>query len=288
MSSEPRPKSHNSDQGTLRAFQRPGEVIKPAELIEVRGGEKITLAARRIYNQLLANAFGPDMAAEGQEFSISFSELRGNHTSNDRVTEAVLSLMQTVVRVRMSDSSERNVQLLGATDIEKNGPGAATRLVYELHPKLLPILRDSQIFARLEMQILHGFSTKYGMALYEMIAKRVRLRHIFHEDFETEELRDYLGVPVGKLGPFGSFRVKAIEPAVSEVNALAPFSCRIDVIETHGRKVTKLRLSWWMKSIEERKAQWASQQGSQMDLFGEDDPDIYGVILSTPNEGLGN
>src|SRR5690606_29275490 len=146
--------------------QRRGEVIKPAELIEVRGGDKITLTARRIYNQLLANAFGPDMASDGQEFSIPFTELRGNHTSNDRVTEAILSLMQTVVRVRMTDGTERNVHLLGATDIEKNGPGVATLLIYELHPKLLPILRDSQIFARLEMQILHGFGTKYGMALY--------------------------------------------------------------------------------------------------------------------------
>lgn len=270
MTEAPRPKSQDSG-GTLNAFQRRGEVIKPAELIEVRGGEKITLTARRIYNQLLANAFGPDMADAGQEFRIDFSDLRGNHTSNDRVTEAVLALMQTVVRVRMSDGTERNVQLLGATDIEKNGPGIATTLAYELHPKLLPILRDSQIFARLEMQILHGFGTKYGMALYEMVAKRVRLKHMFYEDFETSSLRDYLGVPSGKLGPFGDFRRKAIEPAVAEVNALAPFSCRIDVMEKEGRKVTKLRLSWWMKSIDERKAQWEAQRKGQRDLFDTED-----------------
>lgn len=266
MSEEPRPKSHDSCGGTLGAFQRRGEVIKPAELIEVRGGEKITLTARRIYNQLLANAFGPDMAEDGQEFRIPFSDLRGNHTSNDRVTEAVLALMQTVVRVRMSDGTERNVQLLGATDIEKNGPGVATTLAYELHPKLLPILRDSQIFARLEMQILHGFGTKYGMALYEMVAKRIRLKHVFYEDFSTEMLRDFLGVPTGKLGPFGDLRRKAIEPAVAEVNTLAPFSCSLEVIETQGRKVTKLRLSWWVKSIEERKEQW-SAKAHQGDLF---------------------
>lgn len=269
----PRPKSQDS--GTLGAYQRRGEVIKPAELIEVRGGEKITLTARRIYNQLLANAFGPDMADAGQEFRILFSDLRGNHTSNDRVTEAVIALMQTVVRVRMSDGTERNVQLLGATDIEKNGPGVATALAYELHPKLLPILRDSQIFARLEMQILHGFGTKYGMALYEMVAKRARLAHVFYEDFSTDDLRDFLGVPEGKLRPFGDFRRKATEPAVAEVNSLAPFSCRIDVMETQGRKVTKLRLSWWMKSVEERRAQWEAKRKGQSDLFeAEEDPDL--------------
>jgi hypothetical protein len=267
MRDEPRPKSHDSAGGTLKAFQRRGEVIKPAELIEVRGGEKITLAARRIYNQLLSNAFGPEMAAEGQEYRIPFADLRGNHTSNDRVTEAILSLMQTVVRVRMSDGSTRNVHLLGATDVEKFGPGIATMLTYELHPKLLPILRDSQIFARLEMQILHGFGTKYGMALYEIIAKRIGLKHVFYNDFDIEELRDYLGVPEGKLGPFAALRRKAIEPAVAEVNALAPFSCSVVVIENKGRKVTKLRLAWWMKTVEERKAQWQAQQDKQRDLF---------------------
>ncbi len=143
-------------------------------------------------------------------------------------------------------------------------------LTYELHPKLLPILRDSQIFARLEMQILHGFGTKYGMALYEIIAKRIGLKHVFYNDFETDELRDYLGVPSGKLGPFAAFRRKAIEPAVAEVNALAPFSCRIDVIETQGRKVTKLRLTWWLKTIDEQKNQWQAQKGKQDDLFPEE------------------
>lgn len=280
MWDEPRPKSHDSTGGTLQAFQRHGEVIKPAELIEVRGGQKITLAARRIYNQLLSNAFGPEMAAEGREYRIPFAELRGNHTSNDRVTEAILSLMQTVVRVRMSDGSTRNVHLLGPTDIEKFGPGIATMLTYELHPKLLPILRNSQIFARLEMQILHGFSTKYGMALYEIIAKRIGLKHVFYNDFETDELRDYLGVPVGRLGPFAALRRKAIEPAVAEVNALAPFSCRVDVVETKGRKVTKLRLSWWTKSVEEKKAQWQAQQDKQRDLF---DVDLPGMELWEPS-----
>ena len=55
-------------------------------------------------------------------------------------------------------------------------------------------------------------------------------------------LRDYLGVPQGKLAPFAALHRKAIEPAFAEVNALAPFSCRVDVIEKQGRKVTKLRV----------------------------------------------
>ena len=67
--------------------------------------------------------------------------------------------------------------------------------------------------------------------------------------------------------PFGDFRRKALEPAVEEVNRLAPFSCRIDPAEIRGRKVTRLRLNWWMKSLDERKAQWQRDRKQQPDLF---------------------
>lgn len=39
-----------------------GEMLKPAELVEVDGAEKLTLNARRAFNLLLHNAHGPDMA----------------------------------------------------------------------------------------------------------------------------------------------------------------------------------------------------------------------------------
>lgn len=258
MADAPRPKSHNDPLLTLDAFQRAGEVIKPVELIDIYGGQELNLLARRVYNQLLAHAFGPDMAAEGREFKITLSELRGNHTSNDRVRDAVVQLMRTVVRVRMSDGKETLVQLLGETDIETQA-GVTGWLTYTFQPRLLPILRDSRIFARLELQLLHGFRTKYGMALYEIVARRVGQKHVFYEDIDTDGLRDLLGVPEGKLGPFGALRRKAIEPAVEEVNAVAPFSCSIEPVETKGRKVVALRLSWWNKSVEEQKDQWANR-----------------------------
>lgn len=259
------PKSYNGN--TLSAFQRRGEVIKPVELIEVRGGERMTLLARRIYNQLLANAFGPDMAEEGRMFKIAMSDLRGNSPSSHRVIEALGVLRRTDVTVMLADGDVLSVQLLGPTIRSKCGRYVS----YEFHPTLLPIIRDSQIFARLEMEILHGFTTKYGMALYEMISKRVKLKHIFYTDFEIDELRDYLGVPAGALASFGALRVKALEPAVDEVNLLAPFSCNIEIAERQGRKVTKLRLNWWEKSVDERKLQWEAQREKQLSLIDDTD-----------------
>lgn len=264
---EPTPaKSYNG--GTLAAYQRRGEMIKPAELVEVRGGERITLLARRIYNQLLANAFGPEMAEEGRMFTITVAELRGNNPSSARVHEALGVLRRTDVTVMLTTGDVLSVQLLGPTIRSRCGRYVS----YEFHPTLIPILRDSQIFARLEMEILHGFTTKYGMALYEIVSKRIRLKHVFFSDFTIEELRDFLGVPTGALASFGALRVKALEPAVEEVNLLAPFSCKIDISARSGRRVTHLRVSWWEKTVEERKAQWQAQRAEASPV--QDDPDL--------------
>ncbi|RRH71283.1 RepB family plasmid replication initiator protein [Falsigemmobacter faecalis] len=261
------------DGTTLSAFQRRGEVIKPVELIEVRGGERMTLLARRIYNQLLANAFGPNMADEGRMFKITMAELRGNNPSSQRVIEALGVLRRTDVTVILTNGDVLSVQLLGPTIRSRCGRYVS----YEFHSSLIPILRDSQIFARLEMEILHGFTTKYGMALYEIISKRVRLKHVLFNDFDIDEFRDYLGVPKGALASFGALRVKALEPAVEEVNLLAPFSCRIDVAERLGRKVTRLRVTWWDKTKDELKAQWQAQRERQFDLFEDEKEALTGL-----------
>ena len=56
---------------------------------------------------------------------------------------------------------------------------------------------------------------------------------------------------------FGNLRQKAIDPAIAEVIKLAPFSCDVEPVERVGRKVTKVRLRWWVKTVDEMKAVYA-------------------------------
>lgn len=76
----------------------------------------------------------------------------------------------------------------------------------------------------------------------------------------------------------GKFRAECLNAhwfmTLADAAALVPFSCRIDVVETKGRKVTKLRLSWWTKTVAERKVQWEAQQDKQRDLFDVDLPEM--------------
>lgn len=265
------PKSYDRIK-TLAVRPLDGEMIKPAELIDIQGGTGLTLAARRLYNKLLANAFGPDLAVEGHDFTISLAELRGTHGGNERIGESIEALMKTVVLVRHGEGHTTRVQLLGGNDMADSQREHGT-LTYSFDKRLAPLLQSSAVFAKLELAVLQAFTTKYGLALYEAVSRRIRMSYKFSEVIGIDDFRELLGAPDGKLSSFGNLRQKAIEPAVAEVCALAPFNCSVEIAERVGRKVTTIKLAWWRKTEDELKAMYAEKKAlalSDLDPLLED------------------
>lgn len=240
---------------TLQLNPHPGEMIKPAELIDLSGVSNLTLSARRLYNALIANAFGPEMGKEGQEFTISLAELRGSHDKNDRIWESVEALMMTLVTVRLPDGTTRRFQLLGGNDMTDPQRRLGT-FTYTFDRRLVELLADSKVFGKLDIQTMMAFSTRYALALYEAIARRSRLQFVFSEIFSLEAFRDILGVGNGKLTSFSNLNNRAIRPAVSEVNAYATFGVKI-IPQKTGRKVTSVKLGWWQKEDSELRETFA-------------------------------
>ena len=68
---------------TLEAKPSDELIIKPGELVDLVEMTPLTLADRRIYNQLIAHAW--DKIDQGVEHVIPKRDLRGNHNVNDRV-----------------------------------------------------------------------------------------------------------------------------------------------------------------------------------------------------------
>jgi len=240
---------------TIELVVNHGEMLKPAELIDISGTGHLTLAARRIYNQLIAHAFGLRMATYGYEWSIPLSDLRGTHNNNEHVAAAVLVLMRTVVTVKLQDGRTRRVQLLGGNDMDDDDRQHGM-LTYSFDRRLVDLLRNSTIFGKLEIAVMLAFSSKYALSMYEAIARRVRLKHQFMEEFSVPEFRDLLGVEEGKLTKFSNLNLKAIKPAVREINALASFGVVVLPKKT-GRTITGLTVSWWKKDLDELKQAYA-------------------------------
>jgi plasmid replication initiation protein len=97
------------------------------------------------------------------------------------------------------------------------------------------------------------------MALYEAVARRVRLQHVFTERFELDDFRELLGVEPGKLKTYGNLNQYAIKPALLEVNALSDFTVTI-IPQKTGRRVTGVLIGWGAKDIEGRKEAYAELQ----------------------------
>ena len=111
--------------------------------------------------------------------------------------------------------------------------------------------------------MIFALSSKYALCLYEVLQKRGNLGWKWSEEFTLERLRQLLGVDPGKLASFKNLNKWAIQPAVLEVNRLSDYGCRVEPV-TAGRKVIKVRLSWWRKNTDELKAVYRELQAAKV------------------------
>lgn len=229
---------------TIEISPRKGEMIKPREIIGIAGMETWSLVDRRCWNLLLLNAWGDKLEDPTASFTIPIRELRGLHDSNDRVRSCLRKLQTTLVSARLANGQTRTVQLLGSTDLSDDDR-VEGELRYDFHPKLVPLLRESEIYARMETKLISSFTSKYGLALYEAISARIQLR-MAAEIITIEELREWLGVEKSKLGRWADLNRKAVQVALNEVNGLSPYSVDIEPIK-RGRKTAEVKVSWAKK-----------------------------------------
>jgi len=247
---------------TVDARPNAESLIKPGELVDVIEVTPLTLNDRRIYNQLLENAW--DAIDKPVSHVIQKSMLRGSHNSNDRVGESIERLMSAIVKVEVvwdGEPAVERVQLLGGNIETLRNDGL---LEYEIPARLRKIISNSTVFARLQREIMFALSSKYALTLYEIVQKRGNLRWRASEKFSIEDLRGILGVPRGKLTSWSNLKLRAIEPAVAEVNALSDYMVAIDPIKT-GRRVTHVELRWWKKDGE---GQGAAERALQFSSVG--------------------
>ena len=137
---------------TLDARPDPGSMIKPGELIDVVEISPLTLTDRRVYNALLENAW--DTIEKPLTHAIPKRELRGTRDANDRLGESIERLMGSIARLEIEREGKRyirRVQLLGATDEGKEDDGI---LYYRFPAELRAIIRQSQVFARLQKDVI--------------------------------------------------------------------------------------------------------------------------------------
>ena len=130
---------------------------------------------------------------------------------------------------------------------------------YSFPVDLAELLKDSSVFAKLDLEVMKSFSSKYAFALYEAVSRRINLKHKMTEKLDIDDIREMLGVEDGKLSSYRNLRLKAIEPAVTEVNAITPYHVTI-LPKNKGRKVIGFIMGWGIKDVEGMKRAYKELQ----------------------------
>ena len=250
---------------SLKVFNlkpRRDQAIKPAELIQITGHQALTLNARRSITILWHHAHMQGIA-EGKDYMIEIDDLKpDDHKGYEMVEEAIISLMQTILTVKLADGKTRRVQFLGGNDLDDPDRPAGT-LNYSFDKRLVEILKDSGIWGKIALPVLMAFSSKYSVSLYENVAQWANLRHKTFQDLTLDEFRALLGVEKGKYSAFGALNKHVVKHVVMEMNALAPFSISVLPVKT-GKKVTHIRIGWWAKTKDELEAAWREVHRSKI------------------------
>jgi len=233
-------------------------MIKPAELIEIRGAGPLTLADRRLFNVLLNNAWGKEITRPQHLFTVATADLKQEDQTNQRLKRSLRRLQQTLVIAIQSNGDEVVSQLLGSTRIKPSG-----EMVYSFPVDLAELLKDSSVFAKLDLEVMKSFTSKYAFALYEAISRRINLKHKMTEELDIDDMRELLGVQDGKLANYRNLRIKAIEPAITEVNAITPYQVVI-LPKTKGRKVVGFSMGWSVKDEENMRQAYQELQRPQI------------------------
>jgi plasmid replication initiation protein len=103
-------------------------------------------------------------------------------------------------------------------------------LEYEFTDKLAALLVEPALYSYISLKVIYQFESKYGLILYEIL-KRYADRDAAEPYWpvKTLELRDLLGCR-DKLKDWANFRLRALNPALEEINALASFNVEMDEI----------------------------------------------------------
>jgi len=129
---------------------------------------------------------------------------------------------------------------------------------------LVPILAQSSRWGRIKAEIVCAMSSKYAIALYEMVQLRANMDRCV-ENFAFDRFRDLLGVPPGAYERGNDFIKRVINPAVLEVNGLSEYGVKAEVERAYSRApITGVTIGWWRKDAGQYRQTYAERQRSKV------------------------
>jgi hypothetical protein len=106
---------------------------------------------------------------------------------------------------------------------------------------------ESNHWAILDRQAVFHLGSKYSVLLFQHIGSLQNLKHTNSKTFTVQELRAVLGVPKDKLERFSNLNLRAIQPAISEINSDLTRLHLTATLHKIGRTVASVTIAWEVK-----------------------------------------
>jgi hypothetical protein len=94
---------------------------------------------------------------------------------------------------RKGNPAKHLVQILSDTTISDDDTNPMGQVVYSFSKGMREIIKDSTLWGRVRSAVVFAFTSKYALALYELITTRINLKHVWQEEFAVEDFCALLG-----------------------------------------------------------------------------------------------
>ena len=201
--------------------------VNAVALMPVRGGRRITMLGRRLFNVLLHRA---QEDGELEEYQARLHEILGDSEFNSNNTapirKSLLELMSTTVEWQSPSTSEIETWeacvLLSGAGTRKDKKTGAVTVFWRYDSKVREQLLSPDRYARLSLEAITQLSTHASMALYEICA-----RYVDNPGHKTarQHWRWWKPVLTGIAGDdtkaeYRFFKRDVINKAIVEINSL--------------------------------------------------------------------
>jgi hypothetical protein len=231
---------------TLKAKVDDSSLVKPGELIDIIESTPLKLHDKQLFNELLANAW--NKIGEGKSHRIHKNELRSIDKNRSRLNGSLDRLSGTFIRTTVTrDDGEpykRRLNFLAHIDDAISDDGW---IIYKFNEYAENMMVNSNVFARIQREVMFALSSRYSLALYEILAKRQNLTHTQSEVFELPIFRKMLGVPESKYKLMSHLRTRILDTAFGEVQQLTNIGCAYELIRNRGKGYTHIKIMWFPK-----------------------------------------
>ena len=230
---------------TLKAKVTDYSLVKPGELIDIVELTPLRLHDKRLFNEMLANAWSEN--GEGKEHRIHKNDIRAIDKNLERLEESVDRLMGTIIKTIVEDDGEKYKRTFTFLSRIDNAIRDDGWIKYKFSDDAESMMLNSNVFARIQREVMFALSSRYSLSLYEILAKRVNLSHTQKEIFELDVFRRMLGVPEDKYKLMSHLRTRILDTAFGEVQQLTNIGCSYHLVRNRGKGYTHINVTWFPK-----------------------------------------